>query len=90
MEEQARELRRIRIVLIFLVIVTLFTAGSSDVNVDFPNDDNEINVTQPNVVPLGDGRFGVLEYNYLEIYEYDSDNNKVKKINEVSLDEINQ
>lgn len=89
MEEQAKELRRIRITLIFLVIVTLFTAGSSDVNFDFPYD-NELSVTQENVVQLGDGRFGVLDYGYLQIYEYDPDQNKVRKVKEVSVDELNE
>lgn len=89
LEEQAKELRRIRIALIFLVIVTLFTAGRSDVDVDFPYD-NEVSVTQEHVVQLGDGRFGVLDYGYLQIYEYDPDQNKVKKVKEVSLDELNE
>ncbi|RWR12892.1 YmzC family protein [Siminovitchia fortis] len=90
MEEQARELRRIRITLIFLVIVTLISGGNSDVSVDYLGDDNEMEISQQNVVPLGDGRFGVIEYNYLEIYEYDSEHNKVKKVKEVSLDELNE
>ncbi|VEF48969.1 Uncharacterised protein [Bacillus freudenreichii] len=89
MEDQAREVRRIRIALIFLVIVTLFSGGSSTVTVDYPNSDTLMEITQQNVIPLGDGRFGVLEYNYLEIYEYDSDHTKVRKIKEVSLDEQN-
>lgn len=90
LEEQAKELRRIRIALIFLVIVTLFTAGRSDVDVDFPYEDNEVSVTQEHVVQLGDGRFGVLDYGHLQIYEYDPDQNKVKKVKEVSLEELDE
>ncbi len=89
MEGQARELRRIRITLIFLVIVTLIKGGNSDVGMDYPEFDFE-GESQPNIIQLGDGRFGVLNFNYLEIYEYDSDHNKVKKVKEVSLDELNE
>ncbi|GIN20834.1 MAG TPA: hypothetical protein DEO65_15060 [Bacillus bacterium] len=89
MEGQARELRRIRITLIFLVIVTLIKGGNSDVSTDYPEFDFE-GEPQPNIIQLGDGRFGVLNFDYLEIYEYDSDHNKVKKVKEISLDELNE
>jgi hypothetical protein len=89
LEEQANELRRIRITLIFLVIIILFTSGNSDVQVDYPDGDfGDVSITQQNIVQLGEGRFGVLEYGNLEIYEYDPDHNKVKKVKTVLLEEL--
>lgn len=90
MEEQASELRRIRIAMIFLVIVTLFSAGGSTVTVDYPNSDNKVEISQKNVVPLKDGRFGVIEYGSMKIYEYDTATNELKKVNEFYLDELDE
>ncbi|MBD8007058.1 hypothetical protein [Bacillus norwichensis] len=88
MEEQARELRRIRITLIFLVIVTLISGGNSDVSVNYPDDDFE-GAPQQNVIQLGDGRFGmIIDGEYMEIYEYDAEKNKIKKISDIYLNEL--
>ncbi len=88
MEEQARELRRIRITLIFLVIVTLISGGNSEVSVDYPDYDFE-STSQQNVIQLGDGRFGIIsDGDYMEIYEYDAEKNKIKKVNDIELFEL--
>ncbi|GIN92108.1 hypothetical protein J6TS1_41360 [Siminovitchia terrae] len=88
MEDQARELRRIRITLIVLVIVTLISGGNSDVSVNYPNYDFEGD-PQQNVIQLGDGRFGIItDGEYMMIYEYDAEKNKIKKVNDIELYEL--
>lgn len=72
----------------FWVLVTLISGGNSDVSVDYPDDDFE-DGPQQNVVQLGDGRFGIItDEDYMTIYEYDAKKNKIKKVNDIELFEL--
>ncbi|MBS4209290.1 hypothetical protein [Bacillus sp. FJAT-50079] len=91
--EQTKELRRIRITLICLLIGILITSGGTEV-IYQDHHDNEDQYFD-NLVSLGDGQFGVLSGNSsydggntMTIYKYDLETNELKKINEVYLDEL--
>lgn len=94
MDDYAKELRRIRITFIILVIIMFINSGDSDVTYDLPFDQVRVDQEYKNMVPLGEGRFGILSGNSnwsggsFEIFEYDATENKLEKINEVWLDEL--
>ena len=86
----ARELRNIRITLIILtVIVAIVSGGSSNVTLDYPDDDGSGMDVYPqfkysNMVDLGNGHFGVLsgrselsEEETFKIYYYDIDKDEL-------------
>jgi hypothetical protein len=92
------ELRRIRITLIVIAIILVFTPGrSSNVTVDHNYDDmsyNE-NTYHKNLVPLGNGYFGLFsgdresfEDNQMKVYFYDEKENKMVLKREVDLDMV--
>lgn len=99
LEDTARELRNIRITLVILTIILLFSGGDRTVHVDNIND-SEQNYPQfsySNMVDLGDGNFGVLSgftgsdgSERVKVYFYDKQKNKLIFKTEASLDELQQ
>jgi len=95
-DEANKELRRIRIALVFIAIFILFSAGERTITVDHNSDSDhsdQLDLSLSNMVQLGDGYFGVLssETSYsskrLKIYFYDKEKNKLTFIQEKDLDE---
>ena len=87
MEIYNRELRNIRITLIFLTIILLFTGGASgEVYVDHEYDsfDEEVS-NMSNMVELGNGYFGVLQVDSfdpsnqtIQVFSYDEKTNSIE------------
>ncbi|WLV24875.1 hypothetical protein QR721_01150 [Aciduricibacillus chroicocephali] len=59
-EEANKELRRIRIALVFIAIFILFSAGERTITVDQDSNYNKPELSLSNMVQLGDCYFGVL------------------------------
>lgn len=95
-EETNSELRRIRITLVVLVIIILFTAGNNDITVEHDWDYEDSNQTQynSNMVPLDNGYFGVLtsdtdDYEKsMSVYFFDKDKKKLVFIKSQNLLDI--
>lgn len=93
-ETYAQELRRIRITLIIMVIVLLFSGGDTEVI-----HENDANINPElyfeNMISFGEDRFGILsgDASYpdgrtMTIYQYDSKTNHIMKLSEIDLDEL--
>lgn len=99
LEDTARELRNIRITLVILTIILLFSGGERTVHVDNLNGTEQIfpHFSYSNMVDLGDGNFGVLTGDatssgseMVKVYYYDKKENKIIFKTEASLDELQQ
>jgi len=99
LEDTARELRNIRITLVILTIILLFSGGGRTVHVDNLNDSQQTfpEFSYSNMVDLGDGSFGVLTGDatssgseMVKVYYYDKGKNKIIFKTEASLDELQQ
>jgi hypothetical protein len=92
------ELRRIRITLIVMAIILVFTpGGSSNVTVDHNYEEMSYsgNTFHKNLVPLGNGYFGLFsgdmesfENNQMKVYFYDEKENKMVLKSEVNLNSV--
>jgi hypothetical protein len=83
--ETGQELRRIRITLVVMAILLLFTGGRQTVTVDHTNSNGNSDpyLINSNMVPLGEGYFGVLTSDThdtvqtMKVYFYDKEKNEV-------------
>jgi hypothetical protein len=82
--ETGQELRRIRITLVVMAILLLFTGGRQTVTVDHTDSNgNDPYLINSNMVPLGEGYFGVLTSDThdtvqtMKVYFYDKEKNEV-------------
>jgi hypothetical protein len=90
------ELRRIRITLVVMTIILLFTGGSNhNVTVDHNANESVSSQYQKNLVPLGNGYFGLLtsesqwaEGNKMKVYFYDAKENKMVLKSEEDLETV--
>jgi hypothetical protein len=89
------ELRRIRVTLVIMAIIILFTSGNHQVEVDHISDQGYQNFNYANMVPLGDGYFAVLSSDtddsqkLVSVYFYDKKQNKLVYRNEELLQNLN-
>ncbi|MFD1356658.1 hypothetical protein ACFQ4X_02010 [Fictibacillus halophilus] len=91
------ELRRIRITLIVIAIIMVFSSGGSNVTVDHNYDDMSYQESKfhKNLVPLGNGYFGLfsgdteqVEDNQMKVYFYNEKENKMVLMRDVNLDTV--
>lgn len=87
MEFYTSELRKIRITLIIMTIVLVFTQGNREVTIDHSYDDQGSMDFNPKMVQLEKGHFGILKDggDQLGVYYYNSDTNELKLKKQVSL-----
>jgi ribosome biogenesis protein Nip4 len=92
------ELRRIRITLVWMTVILLFTGGGSSVTVDHLDStpsNSSVTTFQKNLVPLGNGYFGLFtgdremeSDNQMKVYYYDAKENKLVLMKDLNLDTV--
>ena len=96
---QADELRRIRITLVVMTLILLFSGGrSANVTVDQIDDQGTGAPTyHKNLVPLGNGYFGLYsgdrqseQDNKMKVYYYNDKENKMVLKQDVNLDTVEE
>lgn len=97
-ENTARELRNIRITLVVLTIILLFS-GSGNREIVMPEHDESQEVynhfKSTNMVDLGDGYFGILigdvdvwsDQQTLKVYYYNKESNKLEYKTETNIED---
>jgi hypothetical protein len=97
--QPADELRRIRITLVVMTIILLFSGGgSANVTVDHSDEQFfEAPTYHKNLVPLGNGYFGLYsgdrqseDDNKMKIYYYNDKENKLVLKKDVNLDTVEE
>ena len=95
LNETDKELRRIRIALVFIAIIILISGGARTVTIDQDSNGGDFNPEyRANMVPLGDGYFGVLTSDTdnieqtMRVYFFDKETKKFTFIRENDLEDI--
>lgn len=93
MDEHYQELRRIRITLIVFVVIFALSSGGREIILE--NNNDNVPAYQNEMVPLGDGHFGILmndatwaDNGRLNIFHYDASTNEVTLKKEMNVDEL--
>lgn len=93
MEENAKEMRRIRIALIAIAIILIFVGGGQEIVTE--NNTDNVPTYFHQTIPLQDGHFGILtndatwdDGGQLHIYYYDHEANEVTLKKELSIDDL--
>lgn len=93
--ETGQELRRIRITLVIIAILMLFTGDRTlTIDDDSFEGNTDFNLYHSNMVPLGDGYFGVLTSDTddiektMKVYFFDKEKKQIIFINQKELDDL--
>ncbi len=93
MEENVKEMRRIRIALIAIAIILVFVSGGQEIVTE--NNTDHLPTYLHQTIPLQDGHFGVLtndatwdDGGQINIYHYDHETNEVTLKKELSIDDF--